>query len=200
MEKHSILFVDDEEVIRKNIGYDLKKIGYDVALAESGEEALKLLTERTAETQFDLVITDLMMEGMSGIDLLKETKKTNPEIMVIILTGYGSLDTAIDSIREEVDDYILKPCKAKDFCFRVARCLDRLGFQRKIKIYETFLPVCSVCKKIRDDEGKEHGTGEWFAWETYMRKKAKINVSHGYCPECYKKTLDDIKRIDMTIK
>ncbi len=193
MEKHSILLVDDEQIVRESVGYDLKKIGYHVALAESGEQAVKLLTERTAETQFDLVITDLMMEGMSGIDVLKEAKKINPEIMVIILTGYGSLDTAIDSIREEVDDYILKPSKSKDFCFRVARCLDQLDFKRKIKIYETFLPVCSVCKKIRDDDGKEHGAGEWLTWEVYMRKKAKIDVSHGYCPECSEEILNEAK-------
>lgn len=195
MGNHSILFVDDEQIIRESIGYDLKKIGYDVALAESGEQAVELLSGRTVETQFDLVITDLMMEGISGIEVLKETKRINPATMVIILTGYGSLDTAIDSIGAEVDDYILKPCKSKDFSFRIARCLERLDFQKKIKIYETFLPVCSVCKKIRDDEGKEPGTGAWIAWETFMRQKAKIDVTHGYCPECYAKAINEAKNL-----
>ena len=179
--------VEYEEVIRKTIGEDIKKMGHDVMLAESGEQAVKLIEE----TPFDLVITDLMMEGISGMEVLKEAKRISPGTMVIILTGFGSLDTAIDGIREDVDDYILKLCKSKDFRFRVTRCLERLDFQRKIKVYEDILPVCCVCKKIRDDEGKEHGTGEWLPWENYMRRKAKIEVSHGYCSECADNVLKD---------
>lgn len=196
MKKFSVLFVDDEELVRMSIGEDLKRMGGDVTLAKSGEEAVRLIRERSVNNPFDLVISDLKMPGLSGIDVLKEAKKANPGTMFIIITGYSSVESAIDSIRFDVDDYIQKPCKSKELKFRVMQCIERLEYLRKIKLYENILPVCCVCKKIRDDENKEHGTGEWLDWQVYMRRKSKIDISHGYCPECQRKTLEDAKKLD----
>lgn len=199
MTNHSILLVDDEEIIRKTISADLRDKGYNVAVAESGEEALKALQKakdkdvngRSAArpSSYDLVITDLKMELIDGIQVLKTVKEISPETMVIILTGYGNLQSAIDAIRLHADDYVLKPCNIEELDFRIAHCLKRREIQRKIKLYEKILPVCCVCKKIRDDAGVRHGTGEWMDMEVYIRDKAGIDVSHGYCPECAEKTL-----------
>ncbi|MGR3316878.1 MAG: response regulator [Candidatus Anammoxibacter sp.] len=192
MSKYSILLVDDEEIIRKTIGYDLENRGYDVTLAGSGEEAVGLVSKDLKYIQFDLVITDLMMEGIGGIKVLEEVKKASPDTMVIILTGHGDLQSAISAVKFNADDYILKPCKPEEMFFTVDQCFKKLEIQKKVKLYEKILPVCCVCNKIRDDATGEHGKGKWLSLSAYMSEKAKIDVSHGYCPDCFKESLKEI--------
>ena len=189
MKKKTILLVDDEEIILKSLGRDLKKAGYDVAMAANGESAIAKLGEK----RFDLVITDLMMEGLNGIQVLKQAKKIDPELPVIILTGYGDMTSAIDALRSGADDYLLKPCDVEELLFKVSSCLEKYELKRKIKLYEDILPICSVCKKIRDDTGKEPGKGEWMTIEAYINCKTGVLFSHGYCKECGKDFLDSIR-------
>ena len=136
------------------------------------------------KASFDLVITDLVMAPMNGNDVLKKSKEINPEMMVIILTGFGDMTSAIDALQLDADDYMLKPCEPEEMYFRVSRCLEKLEFKRKIRIYEDILPVCCVCKKIRDDSGRDPGTGQWMEVEEYIRDRAKVDVTSTYCPEC----------------
>ncbi len=183
MRKYSILLVDDDPIITEGTGSDLEEKGYEVTTADSGEKAIELLNK----SSFDLVITDLVMEPMNGIGVLRKSKEINPEIMVIILTGFGDMTSAINSLRLDADDYMLKPCEPEEMYFRVSSCLEKLELKRKIKAYEDILPICLVCKKIRNDTGKEPGTGKWMSVEKYMYEKAGIWTSHTYCPECMKK-------------
>ncbi len=180
MRKYSILLVDDDPIIIKGTGRDIEEKGYDVATAESGEKAVELLEKAS----FDLIITDLSMGQLDGIGVLKRSKEINPETMVIILTGFGDMSSAIEALRFGADDYMIKPCEPEDLYFRISRCIEKLELKRKIKIYEDILPICCVCKKIRDDSGKEHGTGQWMSVEKYISEKAGIMLSHGYCPGC----------------
>jgi len=115
MEKYSILLVDDDPFILKGIGTDLESQGFKVTEADSGDRAMELL----AKTDFDLVITDLVMENIDGIQVLKKTKELNPDTMVIILTGYGNMKSAIEALRHEADDYLLKPCESAEMFYRV---------------------------------------------------------------------------------
>ena len=190
MRKYSILLVDDDPIITAGTGSDLEEKGYEVTTADSGEKAIELLNK----SSFDLVITDLVMAPIDGIGVLKKSKEINPEMMVIILTGFGDMTTAIDALRLDADDYMLKPCEPEEMYFRVSRCLDKLELKRKIKKYEDILPVCCVCKRIRDDRGREHGTGQWMSVEKYMRDKAKVDIASTYCPECAKKAREEIAR------
>ncbi len=187
VKKKSILLVDDELIILKSIAKDLKTKGYSVTTAENGINAIAKLQMRP----YDLVITDFMMEGMDGIQVLKQAKKLYPEIPVIILTGYGDLTSAIDALRLGADDYLLKPCSINELLFRISRAEERYELRKKINLYENILPICSVCRKIRDDAGKEPGSGEWFSIEDYLARKTGILMSHGYCKECYEKTLEE---------
>ena len=180
MKKYSILLVDDEPIITVVIGSALEEKGYEVTTADSGERAVELLNQ----SSFDLVITDLVMEAMNGIGVLKNSKEINPETMVIILTGFGDMTSAIDSLRLDADDYILKPCEPEEMYFRVSRCLEKLELKRKIKIYEDMLSVCGVCGKIKEDSGTEHGLGQWMSMEKYIHDKAKAKISSTYCPAC----------------
>lgn len=176
-----ILIVDDEILIQKSLKADLKEAGFDVTVAASGEEALIKLDVKAC----NLIITDLMMEGMSGVELLQKIREQKEDIPVIIITAYGELETAIAALRLGAADYLLKPLHTEELLLRIKNCLEKQELKRQIKLYENILPVCMFCKKIRDDTGKEHGTGEWLSLEKYIITHTELDVSHGLCPECY---------------
>jgi PAS domain S-box-containing protein len=121
MTETSLLFVDDEEVIRKSFARELGIEGFAVTVAADGNEAIQLL----AHTDFDLVITDLMMPDIDGFGVLKAVKKGSPQTSVIILTGYGDMRSAIDALRLGADDFTLKPCEIEELVFRIRRCLEK---------------------------------------------------------------------------
>lgn len=186
---YKILLVDDDLLILQSISSTLEHEGYRVTTAANGEAAIELMKE----SNFDLILTDLVMEPVDGIGVLKKAKEINPEIIVIILTGYGDLISAVEALRLDADDYLLKPCEPEELSFRISSCLEKLELKRKVKAYETIVPVCCECKSIRDDSGKEIGTGEWMSVEEYILTKSKIAISPTYCPACIKKELERIK-------
>ena len=189
MKTYKILLVDDDLLILQAISSSLENEGYNVTTAANGEKAIELIKENN----FDLILTDLVMEPVDGMGVLKKAKEKNPESIVIILTGYGDLISAIEAIRLDADDYLLKPCESEELSFRISSCLEKLELKRKVKAYETIVPVCCVCKSIRNDAGKEIGTGEWMPVEEYILTKSKMAVSPTYCPECIKKELENLK-------
>jgi len=104
--KRRILVVDDQESMRVLLQDMLSVMGYEVSVAEGGEEALATM----AGGRFDLVLTDLNMPGMDGSALLKAVKADYPGVPVIIITGYGTFHTEKRVMREGADGYISKPC------------------------------------------------------------------------------------------
>jgi YesN/AraC family two-component response regulator len=188
MENNHLLLVDDDPFILEGIGSDLEINGYRVSRAASGEIAVDLLEKMN----FDLIITDLIMETTDGIQVLKKAKEINPEVQVIILTGYGDLSSAIKAMRNQADDYLLKPCESQEMIFRVKNCLEKQDMIRKINLYQKVLPICRVCKKIRDDSDKEPGTGDWVSIETYINKKAGLDIPPDCCPECARETMAEV--------
>lgn len=102
-----ILIVDDEERFRTTLGKRLGERGLDVETVGSGEEAVKIIKEKL----FDVIILDVKMPGMDGIETLTELKKINPNIEVLLLTGHASVDSAVDGMRLGAYDYLMKPCE-----------------------------------------------------------------------------------------
>ena len=186
-DKYNLLLVDDDPFILEGIGEDLEGNGYQVTRADSGEKAVVLLES----TDFALVITDLIMARIDGIQVLKKAKELNPETQVIILTGFGDIDSAIQALRSKADDYLLKPCESQEMLFRVKNCLEKRELIRKINLYQKILPMCCVCKKIRDDTSRGPGKGEWISIEKFIHEKADLDITSGYCPECTQKTLKE---------
>jgi DNA-binding NtrC family response regulator len=126
-----ILIVDDEQIIRESISYILRKEGFFVAEADNGRVAYeKLLAE-----PYDLVITDLEMPEMKGIELLEKITQVNPQTSVIIITAYGSLETAIAALRAGASDYILKPLEFDELLVKIRRLLDH----KKLTLENQFL-------------------------------------------------------------
>jgi DNA-binding NtrC family response regulator len=100
-----ILIVDDELIMRESLAGWLERDGHAVQSAASGEEAL----EKVKETQFDILLVDIKMEGMSGLDVLRKVKETDPDAEVIMITAYGSIPSAIEAMKDGAFDYMLKP-------------------------------------------------------------------------------------------
>lgn len=100
-----ILLVDDQRSLRRSLALMLQNAGFETSEAASGEEALLMLPK----IAFDLVVTDLRMEEMSGIDLLREVKAVNPDLPVILITAYGCIQSAVDAMRFGAFDYLTKP-------------------------------------------------------------------------------------------
>jgi len=108
--KASILIVDDEPTIRLLVASVLKDEGYEVTAAATGEEALQLAARR----HFHLIVTDLKMPGVSGIELLERVKREDPETCVILLTAFGTVEGAVEAVKKGACDYLLKPLANPD--------------------------------------------------------------------------------------
>ncbi len=123
MSRKSILVVDDEKSQREILEMILSGEGYDVTTASSGEAAMKFVADR----HFDLVLTDLKMTGMSGLDLLKNLTDFDKSIIVILLTAHGSVDSAVDALRLGAFDYLQKPYDSEKLLDTVSRALNKLS-------------------------------------------------------------------------
>jgi len=103
--KIKILIVDDELIMRESLAGWLERDGHAVQTAASGEEAL----EKVKESQFDIFLVDIKMEGMSGLDVLRSVKESDPDADVVMITAYGSIPSAIEAMKDGAYDYMLKP-------------------------------------------------------------------------------------------
>src|SRR5207237_5836323 len=117
-----ILIVDDEEVLRDVLDAVLRREGFDVVLASSGEEALSVLDEDDA---IDLVLLDIMLPGISGIDTLRSIRMTTPALPVIVITAFSSIDGAIEAMKHGAFHYIPKPFKNEEVVLTVNKALEQ---------------------------------------------------------------------------
>ncbi len=192
--KKKILVVDDEEIIRKMLELNLLDEGYSVDTAASGEEACALF-----ENGYDLIITDLMMEGVGGLDVLRRAKDFDANIIVFILTGYGELQSAVEALRAGAEDYLLKPYNHDELLLRIGRVFEKQDMRTTIDLYENILSICSECKKIRDDTAGEQEGGDWVSMEKYLSRTTGSSLSHGLCPDCYRRRLHELENISNQI-
>jgi DNA-binding NtrC family response regulator len=120
MESHEkILVVDDEERVRILFKRILLKEGYEVDCAASGSEAI----DKLAKDSFDLVVTDLKMDGIDGLDLIKKGKTMNQALPFILISGYGTAQTAVSAAKEGADVYLMKPIDITDLKLAVKKAL-----------------------------------------------------------------------------
>lgn len=132
MKPSSILLVDDDAAFRHVMAGELGRLGYEVTTASSGEEAI----QRVAAVEPEVVLLDLRLPGMGGLEALRSINANAPATEVIMLTGHGSIDTAIESIRIGAFDYVVKPCPLDELDVRIQRALERRNLRRRANLLE----------------------------------------------------------------
>ena len=123
-EKMSIMIVDDEEIVRESFLHWFEKTGYRVDAAASGFEAL----EKLEKFPFEVLFVDIKMPGMNGIEVLEKVKEEYPGTFVIIITAYGSIETAVEAMKLGATDYLLKPFKPE----QLSLVMEKVAHQRKL--------------------------------------------------------------------
>ncbi len=117
-----LLIVDDEKVALKNLEHVLRKEGYDVVCVQTGQAALS----RLGKENFDVVLTDLRMERIDGMQVLKSCREVSPSTEVIMITGFATVDTAVEAMRQGAFSYIAKPYRLDEVRRVVSEALDRV--------------------------------------------------------------------------
>ncbi len=124
-----IWVVDDEESVRDVVGAMLKELGYDVRLFENGQDVLDQYSEKAC----DVLVTDVRMPGMSGMELTRQLLANNPDAIVMILTGFPSIPDAVEAIKTGATDFLSKPCRMEEIRVRIERALDNRDVYARLK-------------------------------------------------------------------
>ena len=121
MTKNSIMVIDDEKIVGDMAKMSLEQEGYDVETFLNGESALARLQQKS----FDVVITDLKMKGIDGLEVLRTVKHLYPQTVVIMITAFANLDVAIEALRDDVQDFFPKPVKIKELKASIKKALEK---------------------------------------------------------------------------
>jgi two-component system response regulator AtoC len=141
------MIVDDEPMIVSLLSTVLREKGWDVTEVRSGTEGI----DRLERTRFDVIITDLVMPGDSGIDLLRAAKEIHPEVEVILMTGYATADTAIEAMRNGAFHYILKPLKLDEIVNLVEKAYSQRQLQRENRFLKSEIRAAHHIQSVIGD-------------------------------------------------
>ena len=178
--KGNIIVVDDEPTARKSLAEILRLEGYQVTAAENGHEAVDALSAET----FDVMLLDIRMPGMDGHEVLQHATKLAPECQIILLTAHGTLESAIEALRQGAHDYLLKPASPHEILSSVSRgIVRRTDSERKRRLLEQ---MESSLQQLRDAEGIE---------ETSPIKSAVVAIGEGVKVDLERREIwqDDMK-------
>lgn len=129
---HSILLVDDDPLVLAGFREILSRAGFDVTAVFSGGEAIEQMETR----KFDVILTDLLMPRVSGLDVLRFCREKHPDSVVIVVTGYASVRSAVEALRLGAHDYLIKPCDEHELLFRVNMGIERVHLHRELRAKE----------------------------------------------------------------
>lgn len=148
-----ILIADDERTIRETVSMILNEEGYETEAVSNGKEALELLEKKN----YDILITDIKMPEMDGMELINQSFKICPQTSVIIITAHGSIESAIDALRKGAFDYILKPFDFDDLLLRVGRLMDHkelasenLALRQEVELKYNFSNIIGQSAEMQD--------------------------------------------------
>ncbi len=144
MAGEKILVVDDEDMIRDLCHHVLTAEGYQVTTVSNGKEAL----EELGRTPADLMITDIKMPGIDGLDLFEQVKERNHDLVTIFITGHGTLDTAIESLMRGVDGFVLKPFTQEELLGAVDRAINRSRLKKENIRLKALIPLFEISKLL----------------------------------------------------
>jgi len=129
MPESTVLLADDEETLRENLAQVLREEGFNVIACRDGTQALKALRQNSV----DALITDLRMPGVTGMDLIDHARKLSPEAIIIVVTAFGEVETAVEAMKKGVHDYICKPLILDEVIFKLKRLLAQEDLEKENK-------------------------------------------------------------------
>jgi len=181
---NSILIIDDEEFIRDNLNRILEKEGYEIILAERGSDGINVV----GSNDIDLILLDLNLPDMNGIEVLKKVKQLSPSTLVIVITGYATVDSAVEALKLGAYDYIKKPFKADAIKLIVKLALETLLLKKEVdvlkkmtKIETTIIAESEAMRevfKIAADVARHSDTGVLITGESGTGKEVVARFIH----------------------
>ena len=146
-----LLLVDDEVIFANNMARLLNNRGYQTTVVNSGQSALERLTER----RFDVIVLDLKMPGLDGIATLRGIKDCHPTTEVLILTGHGAVDSALEAIKLGAYDYLAKPCEIEDLVAKIEAAFGRKDQLEKAEMEERIQRIIEWPGAVFEDSDKD---------------------------------------------
>jgi sigma-B regulation protein RsbU (phosphoserine phosphatase) len=172
-----IILVDDDSTSRMILAKKLRKLEHEVSEASDGNEAW--FSYRLQQPR--IVISDLVMPNCDGLELCRRIRQANSPkyTYIIMLTAQSGKVNYHEAMDAGADDFLTKPCDMDDIIIRLRVAERLLQLTTKVNQLEGLLPICSYCKRIRDEEK------EWRPVEQYINDRSEASFSHGVCPTCY---------------
>ena len=125
-----ILIIDDNETMREGLGATVRRMGHEAVMASSGAEGLTHIASAAGRPPVEFVITDLKMDGIGGLDVVKAVRERDPDCPVMIVTAFGTVETAVEAMRLGAWDFLQKPFAPEVVRLKVARALELRGERR----------------------------------------------------------------------
>lgn len=176
-----ILIVEDDLIAGTALDAALRAIGHEVTLAATGEAGWEIVQRN----EHRLVISDWKLPGMDGLELCRRVRERGGDYIYFILlsnqsTTEGNLDQATTA---GVDDFLTKPARLPELKARLHVAARLLNYVTQVQQLESFIPICSYCKSVRDDKNY------WNRIESYINERTGSTFSHSVCPDCYDKVM-----------
>jgi len=181
-----ILIAEDDPIASQVLRLALQRLGHEVVVARDGAEAWRLFDEGPVR----VIISDWMMPGLDGLQLCDKIRnRTNtPYTYFILLTGtHTSAEDYSRAMDSGVDDFLLKPFDPATVRARIRVAERIITFATEVKQLKDLIPMCSYCRKIRDDQDY------WQQVESYINEHTGSRFSHGICPDCLTQVMSEIE-------
>jgi phosphoserine phosphatase RsbU/P len=177
-----VLAVEDDAVARGVLRQALKRLDYEVVEAGDGREAWKILRHEPVR----VVVSDWNMPHMDGLELCRKIRArpgAEYTYFILLTSNTANHDNRREAADAGVDDFLTKPLNVEDLWPRLRVAQRILRYATQVQQLEEMLPICSYCKKIRDDQNY------WQQIEGYIKERTGSDFSHSVCPECYTRVL-----------
>jgi DNA-binding response OmpR family regulator len=182
-----VLICDDDPTALTRTDLSLKKLGYETVVCPHARDALTILTSPHPPK---LAIIDWMMPEYSGLDICRKVREisTPVSIYIIVLTARDQPEDVEEALSAGANDFISKPFAPLELKARIGAGARIVGLEAELKTLTGLLPICSWCKKIRQEDGKG-----WVRIEEYVQNNSYAQFSHGGCPECLGKWREKLR-------
>jgi len=176
-----VLIVEDDPVARLYIEASLAALEFETVTAEDGYAALAVIESEPIR----LIVSDWLMPKMDGLELCRRVRERNGDYTYFILLSQmtATPENEDAAIAAGVDDFLIKPVNPRELKIRVHVAQRILDYTTRIQKLESFIPICSYCKKIRDDHNY------WQRIESYISERTGSEFSHSVCPDCYQREI-----------